>query len=294
MADAQSREAFATQLQSIVPGAQLDFIDEHHTVASLVKTALARGATLIAAGGGDGTVNAVATELIGTPAVLGVLPLGTLNHFAKDVGIPIEVGDALRVLANGVVKIVDVGTVADRIFVNNSGLGLYPEMVHNREQRQKRGMSKWAAMLIEGAKAFWRYRLLRLHVDVEGTAVQRRTPAVFIGNNDYSLDGTLASRRTILTDGKLCLYIPRAQGRAALVWFCVRAFFGSPAPGTDFDKFMATEFTIHSRHKQLRVSIDGEVTVLKTPLEYRIKSGALRVMVPPASAVIAAPDSATA
>ena len=294
MADAQSREAFATQLQSIVPGAQLDFIDEHHTVASLVKTALARGATLIAAGGGDGTVNAVATELIGTPAVLGVLPLGTLNHFAKDVGIPIEVGDALRVLANGVVKIVDVGTVADRIFVNNSGLGLYPEMVHNREQRQKRGMSKWAAMLIEGAKAFWRYRLLRLHVDVEGTAVQRRTPAVFIGNNDYSLDGTLASRRTILTGGKLCLYIPHAQARAGLIWFSVRAFFGSPAPGTDFDKFMATEFTINSRHKQLRVSIDGEVTVLKTPLEYRIKSGALRVMVPPASADIAAIDSATA
>ena len=149
-------------------------------------------------------------------------------------------------------------------------------------------------MFIEGAKAFWRYRLLRLQVDVEGAAVQRRTSAVFIGNNDYSLEGTLASRRTTLTDGKLCLYIPHAKARAGLVWFSLRAFFGSPAPGTDFDKFMAAEFIINARHKQLRVSIDGEVTVLKTPLEYRIKPGALRVTVPAPSADVAASENETA
>ena len=280
----ESREAFVNRVETILPGARLDFVDQGDSVAVLVKAALARGATVIAAGGGDGTVNAVASELIGTNASLGVLPLGTLNHFAKDVGIPAEVEDALRVLADGEVKTVDVGTVADRIFLNNSGLGLYPDMVHNREQRQKRGMSKWPAMFIESVKAFQRYRLLRLHIEVDGVAVLRRTPAVFIGNNDYSLEGTLAPKRTTLTEGQLCLYVPHPNSRAGLVWFSLRAFFGNPAPGTDYDKFMATEFTIRSRHSQLRVSIDGEVTLLKTPLEYRIKPGALRVMVPNASA----------
>jgi len=294
MADAESREAFATQLQSILPGAQLEFIDERHTVASLVKAALASGATVIAAAGGDGTVNSVAAEVIGTSAALGVLPLGTLNHFAKDVGIPVEIEDALRVLADGMAKTVDVGTVADRIFLNNSGLGLYPEMVHNREQRQKRGMSKWPAMILEGANAFRRYRLMHLQVNVDGAAVHRKTPAVFVGNNDYSLEGTLASKRTSLSDGELCLYIPRATTRASLAWFSLRAFFGSPTPGTDFDKFMATEFTISSRHQHARVSIDGEVTLLNTPLEYRIKPGALRVMVPAASADVATSDKAKA
>ena len=280
MADPGSREAFATQLQAVLPGAQLDFIDKNHTVASLVKVAIARGATIIAAGGGDGTVNSVASEVLGTSAALGVVPLGTLNHFAKDAGIPVEVEDALRVLANGVIKTVDVGSVADRIFLNNSGLGMYPEMVHNREQRQKHGMSKWPAMFIESVNALRRYRLLRIQVDVEGQAVQRKTPAVFIGNNDYSLEGTLASRRTTLSDGNLCLYIPHPKSRAGLVWFSLRAFFGSPTPGTDFDKFLATEFTINSRQKQLQVSLDGEVIVLKTPLRYRINPGVLRVMVP--------------
>lgn len=294
MADAESREAFAKQLESILPGATLDFIGESHNVASLVKTALARGATVIAAAGGDGTVNAVAAHVMGTSAALGVLPLGTLNHFAKDAGIPVEIEDALRVLSDGVVAAVDVGTVADRIFLNNSGLGLYPEMVQNREQRQKRGMSKWPAMFIESAKAFRRYRLMQLQVNVDGATVQRRTPAVFIGNNDYSLEDTFAPKRTSLTEGALCLYIPRATTRMGLVWFSMRALFGNPTPGTDFDKFMATEFTINSRRRKGRVSIDGEVTVLKLPLEYAIKPGALRLMVPAFSPADALTEKVTA
>ena len=291
MVDVNARESFAAQVQSVLPGARLDFIDEHHDAPSLVKAAMARGSTTIAAGGGDGTVNSIASELVGTNVALGVIPLGTLNHFAKDVGVPTEIEDALRVLADGRVTNVDVGTVADRIFLNNSGLGLYPDMVHNRERRQKRGASKWPSMIIESAKAFRRYRLLRLHIEVDGTAVVRRTPAVFVGNNDYSLEGTWASKRTSISDGKLCLYIPHPRSRLGLVWFSLRALFGNPKPGTDFDKFIAAEFTIGSRHKKLRVSIDGEVTALNTPLEYAVRPGALRVMVPQIPAADVTPDN---
>lgn len=280
MADPASRDVFLQLVQKVLPGARVHFIESGAVVRELVQGAVRAGATIIAAGGGDGTVNAVASELFGTSLVLGVLPLGTLNHFAKDVGIPLEIEDALTVLRDGNVLQVDVGAVDDRIFLNNSGLGLYPDMVYNREQRQKKGASKWPSVVIESARAFARYRLLRLQVVVEGIALQRRTPAVFVGNNDYSLEGTLASQRSSLVDGKLCLYIPRANARLALVWFSLRAFFGSPKSGTDYDKFLTTDFTIQTHHKKLRVSIDGEVTVLATPLRYHIQPAALRVMVP--------------
>lgn len=280
MMDPETRASFQQLVEKVLPGADVHVTEKGEDVCELVRVAIANGATLVAAGGGDGTINAVASVVIGTNATLGVLPLGTLNHFAKDLGIPLEVEQALETLRDGTATAVDVGSVADRIFINNSGLGLYPDMVFNREQRQKTGAGKWPSVVIESARAFRRYRLLRLHVQVDGKELERRTPAVFVGNNDYSLEGTLASKRVSLVDGKLCLYIPHAKARIKLVWFSLRAFFGSPKAGTDFDKFMTTEFVIRSRHRKLRVSIDGEVTTMATPLHYQIKPGALRVMIP--------------
>lgn len=280
MTDPAARDDFLQLVQKVLPGAGVHFIEKGAVVRDLVQDAIGAGATVIAAGGGDGTVNSVATELVGTEIALGVLPLGTLNHFAKDVGIPLEIEDALIVLRDGERLAVDVGRVADRIFLNNSGLGLYPDMVYNREQRQKKGASKWPSVIVESARAFRRYRLLRLRVVAKGKTLDRRTPVVFVGNNEYSMDGTLAAERTSLVDGKLCLYIPCAHKRLSLVWFSLRAFFGSPKAGVDYDRIITTDFTIETRHKKLRVSIDGEVTVLATPLRYKIDPGVLRVMVP--------------
>ncbi|MEO7358987.1 MAG: diacylglycerol kinase family protein, partial [Gemmatimonadaceae bacterium] len=257
MVDAETRETFLQLVEKLLPGADVHVTAKDEDVCALVRDAVRRGATVVAAGGGDGTVNAVASVLMGTTATLGVIPLGTLNHFAKDVGIPIEMEAALANLRDGTIASVDVGAVSDRIFINNSGLGLYPDMVFNREQRQKEGWAKWPSVFVESVRAFRRYRLLRLAVQVDGRTLERRTPAVFIGNNDYSLDETIASNRASLVGGKLCLYIPHPVSRSGLVWFSLRAFFGSPKAGTDFDKFVATEFVINSHHETLRVSIDG-------------------------------------
>ncbi|MEO7995997.1 MAG: diacylglycerol kinase family protein [Gemmatimonadaceae bacterium] len=280
MAEPASRKDFQQLVQKLLPGAGVHFIEKGMVVRDMVQTAIRAGATVIAAGGGDGTVNSVAAELVGTKVTLGVLPLGTLNHFAKDAGIPLVIEDALAVLRDGEIMSVDVGRVADRIFLNNSGLGLYPDMVYNREQRQKKGASKWPSVVVESARAFRRYRLLRLRVVADGKALERRTPVVFVGNNEYSMEGTIAAQRTSLVGGKLCLYIPCAQKRLSLVWFSLRAFFGSPKAGVDFDRIIATDFTIETRHKKMRVSIDGEVVVLSTPLRYQIEPLALRVLVP--------------
>ena len=288
VAEADAREAFAAAVERALPHARLTITDGNTDIGTLVTDLVRQGATVVAAAGGDGTVNAVASALVGTSTALGVVPLGTLNHFAKDMGLPLAIDAALEVLATGRVTAVDVGQVNDRIFVNNSGLGLYPEMVFNREQREKAGAPKWRAAFVESVRAFVRYRRLHLGIEMDGQQQYRHTPAVFVGNNEYSLEATLAAERRTLVGGHLCLYVPHPEARLKLAWWSLRALFGNPHADHEFDKIISRAFTIRSWHRRLRVSLDGEVTTLEPPLEYRIRPLALRVMVPEAHEATAA------
>src|SRR3974377_740455 len=117
-------------------------------VSAMAASALAEGHKLIVAGGGDGTVNAVAGNLVDTAIALGVLPMGTLNHFAKDLGIPLHLDAAVRNLFTGELIEVDVGDVNGRVFVNNSGVGFYPHFVRQREEQEKHGHIKWVAFIL--------------------------------------------------------------------------------------------------------------------------------------------------
>lgn len=293
-----ARETFLEQVRTTLPTAHVTFLDGSQNPVDIARRAIDNGATIVVAGGGDGTVNAVASAVFecaarGIEATLGVLPLGTLNHFAHDVGIPAEVPEALQVIAHGHSRQIDVGQVNERIFVNNSGLGLYPDMVFNREERQRKGASKWPAAFSEGVRAFMRYKLLTLQVTVDGRSLNRRTPAVFVGNNEYTMQGTIAAERPSLSDGILSLYIPHPTSRARLIVFSLHALFGNPESSAEFDRINTTEFTINCTKKQLRVSIDGEVTTMDTPLAYRTLPGALRVLAP-AVANEAAEDAADA
>ncbi|HZI88057.1 MAG TPA: diacylglycerol kinase family protein, partial [Pyrinomonadaceae bacterium] len=112
-------------------------------VVELARRAARMQTDIIVAGGGDGTINAVASELVGTDKAFGVLPLGTLNHFAKDLNIPVDIEAAVRTIVSGHTTRVDVAQVNDRIFLNNSSLGLYPRLVHEREKQQRLGLRKW-------------------------------------------------------------------------------------------------------------------------------------------------------
>ncbi|MGA8712584.1 MAG: diacylglycerol kinase family protein, partial [Roseiarcus sp.] len=126
--------------------------------------ALGENSRLVVAGGGDGTINAVAGALAGRDTALGVLPIGTLNHFARDVGIPLNLEAAVRTLFTGQVKKVDVGEVNGRVFVNNSGIGLYPRIVRVREEAQRRGHVKWVAFLLAVGSVMRRYSLVSVRL----------------------------------------------------------------------------------------------------------------------------------
>ena len=280
MITSEAREEFTHLVALELPGARVVFAELGADVQTLARSAIAEGATVVVAGGGDGTVNAIASVVVGTDIVLGVLPLGTLNHFAKNRGLPVEIDGALRALAAGKIASVDVGAVNDRIFVNNSGLGLYPDVVHSRERRHKQGAFGWTAALAASAKALFRYRLLGIRVVVNGKQLLRRTPSVFIGNNEYTIQGFLEPARTRLDAGVLCLYIPHPRSRLKFLWFAVRALFGKSHPDSEFDMTLTDALTIESRHHQLRVSLDGEVTLMATPLQFSSRHNSLRVIVP--------------
>jgi diacylglycerol kinase family enzyme len=280
MASPEARETLTALLAAALPGSSLVFTADGDDPTALAKAAVGNGADMVVAGGGDGTINAVAAALVHTQCVLGVLPLGTLNHFAKDLEIPLDLEPAVDVLTRGSVMSVDVGLVNDQIFLNNSGLGLYPAIVLARESHQEQGWSKWPAAAWATLKALARYWRLTIKVSVEGKEIVRTTPIVFIGNNEYVLDGVQIPSRERLTAAVLCLYIPHPTGRLKLLWFSVRALFGRPRTGDDFDALLVTECRIESWHRHLRISIDGEVRHLPTPLHFKVQPGALRVMVP--------------
>jgi diacylglycerol kinase family enzyme len=239
------------------------------------------GVDMVVAGGGDGTQSAVASRLVDTDLVQGVLPFGTLNHFAKDLGIPLKEEDAIRVLAEGSVRQVDVGEVNGHVFINNSSLGLYPEIVRERELQQVRlGKSKWRALASAALHATEGRPGLAVRIDADGEPQLRRTPFVFIGNNRYTMEGFAVGGRESLERGELALYFSQRRGRLGLLALAVRALTRRLEQARDFETVTGGSFVISTRDARIRVATDGEVAMMDTPLEYRIRPKALRVMVP--------------
>ncbi|HYK80428.1 MAG TPA: diacylglycerol kinase family protein [Micropepsaceae bacterium] len=237
----------------------------------------------VIAGGGDGTIHTVAAALAGTGVKLGILPLGTLNHFAKDLGIPMELEGAVEVIAAAHEVNIDVGEVNGIVFINNSSIGVYPYMVLDRERlRRRRGLRKWTAMGLAGLHMLRVFPVRRLRVQAEGWVDPCRTPCLFVGNNKYTLKLRALGTREKLNGGELWFYIVKHQTRLSLVWFTVLSLLGLADTEHDLRVFGAKHADIgaRKRKKRLAVALDGEVVFLRPPLHYRIRAGELRVYAP--------------
>lgn len=247
--------------------------------SSKVAAAVDQGADLVIAGGGDGTISAAAGALVGTGIGLGVLPLGTLNHFAKDLGLPLDLASAFQAIASGRSRRVDVGEVNGRNFINNSSLGLYADIVRHRELQQRRlGRGKWVAMVWAGVSALRRYPFLNVRLCTKDEERLRRTPFVFIGNNEYRMDGFALGERTSLSKGQLSVYVAQRPGRWRLVQLAMRALVGRLKQARDFDIMLGPDFVVESRHRHLRVAADGEIALMRPPLRYRVRPASLIVV----------------
>jgi diacylglycerol kinase family enzyme len=231
--------------------------------------------------GGDGTVSAGAGGLAGTDKPMGVLPLGTLNHFARDLGIPTELEAAVRNVAEGIVREVDVGEANDRVFVNNSSLGLYPAAVALRDAWMARqSMQKWVAMGRAALDTLRRFPVVRLTLRVPEGSLNVTTPMVFIGNNRYETKLFSLGKRPALEDGDLWVYLARDAGRFRFLRLALRALIGRLDDSRDFQGLCVKEMLVEDRRRMLKVAFDGEVCHVAPPLRYQIRPRALRVIVP--------------
>lgn len=249
-------------------------------VTQFAREAAKGDADAIVAGGGDGTISSVASEIIEANKVLGVLPFGTLNHFAKDLQIPLDLEGAVQTISAGRTIEVDFAEVNGRIFLNNSSLGLYPSIVREREKKQRLGHGKWPAFVWAALSVMRRYPFLEIRLSVEGEQLTRKTPFVFIGNNEYVMETLNIGARARLDVGKLSLYITNRTGRLGLIRLALRALFGGLRQEKDFLVLQAEEIWLGTKHKRVRVALDGEVTIMEPPLRYRIHPRGLRVLAP--------------
>ena len=255
-------------------------VDAGKGLEQALQAAMARSPPLLVAGGGDGTLNTVAAALLGSRTTLAVLPMGTLNHFARDLGIPVDLNGAVRTAVHGRDVEVDTGEVGGRLFLNNSSIGIYPHFVMAREQHQRLGWPKGPAAVRAAIAALHRFPSVDVELEIDGKCVRRSTPCVFVGNNEYTLGGPALGERERLDAGYLTLHVTRRIGRLGMFRLALRALFGRLESDADFDRFRVRAFRVHTRHARMRVATDGEVCVLDAPLDYRVRPRALRVRVP--------------
>jgi diacylglycerol kinase family enzyme len=244
------------------------------------QRAIEAGCEALVAAGGDGTVSGLAPVSLGSDIPLGILPLGTLNHFAKDVGIPLNLDAALEVILAGRTRTVDVGEVNGRIFLNNSSLGVYPRIVQLREQYRGKGLGKWLAALWAALAVLRRRPFMSVRIRASEQDILRRSPAVLVGNNAYETSGLAVGTRSSLNGGVLALYVMNAQARMDLLRLTWQVWRKGAAQVPELDCLLTDAATIETARPAIHAALDGEVVELRTPLQYRCRSGALRVLVP--------------
>ena len=271
----------------------------HHGVAAAIKfvegeglhaaakTALAQAKRgeidAIVVGGGDGSIRTVAGVLAESRVPLGVLPLGTLNHFAKDLGIPLAVEDAAAAIARGHIRVIDLAEVNGETFINNSSIGIYPYMVIDRERRRAaHKLAKWVAMVPAFFRMLRHFPRRRLRISAQGFARPYRTPCLFVGNNEYGMELFTFGRRQHLDTGALWFYVVKPRSPREFFLMVCRLCFGRMDQVRDLDTFQLPEAEIGAKTSRLPVALDGEVRIMHTPLRYRSRPRALRVIVPEA------------
>jgi YegS/Rv2252/BmrU family lipid kinase len=251
-------------------------------VAALIRERMREDRRLFVAAGGDGTINTVIQPLIHTDAILGVIPVGTYNHFAKDLGIPLPWREALDVVVSGETKPIDAARINDRFFVNNVSMGLYPELVSRREEKG-RDYPRWKARLFAAYATLQKYPHVAVTLDTEHHHEVIRTHVLMISNNSYDLNrlGIEAPRRA-LEEGRLSVYWLPHVPRLTLMRFVAHYLAGRVRETPGFRSFRTSQIKVQTsrRHPHLHLGIDGEVVTMNTPLVITIVPQSLSVKVP--------------
>ena len=290
----------ATEAQQVLE--QGDAFEVHavqpEEIAGTIRDVVDAGAKRILVSGGDGTIATAAAELLNSDTELAILPGGTLNHFARDLGVSTEAAEALELAVKGDCRGVDVGFVNGRVFLNTSSVGAYVRFVRVRERLERRFGYRIASALA-ALRILFQLRRFAVELEVEGAPRIYRTPLVFIGVGERELQlPTLGNR---VRDGRRGLHVMVVNGRSrarllALGLAAVARGVDAVARTPELDSFLVERCRITLR-RPTAVAIDGELVAMHETLEYELRRDALHVVCPPpepATETVPAPEARTA
>ncbi|MFP8816241.1 diacylglycerol/lipid kinase family protein [Acinetobacter johnsonii] len=247
----------------------------------LLRHRQAENVGVVVAAGGDGTLNAVASKLMGTDIPMGILPLGTFNYVARVLNIPLDLLDAAKAIGEGQPRSVHVAQLNQHIYLNNASLGLYPLFIQKREQFNKHfgrfplhAYTSALGVLIRDRKE------LKLEVEVDGQRYPVKTPLIFFGNNQLQLAEMKLRIAKAAEAGKVAGVVVAKSDKRTLFKTLWQLIKGNLDRASDVYSFAADEVIVHSKSSKLTVAVDGEIVRVTPPLRITVRKNALNVMVP--------------
>ncbi|MBF0325760.1 MAG: sphingosine kinase [Alphaproteobacteria bacterium] len=276
----QTVEAIAGQFQAAGHAVEVEVCGRRDLAARLSALATRSDIDAVIAGGGDGTILTAVLAGIGRTKPLGLLPLGTLNLLARDIGLPLDPVEAARVLAGAHEAEIDLGEVNGLPFAIWASLGMHPRVVRRRDRLQREGLTKWPAFALAALRAFRRYPMVTVTLAIGDNTTTVSTPLLVISNNAWR-EEPLPLKRQTLDQGELVVHIAKCNSRLSLLWLAFNALIGRWRVGSLLETFSAHEVRVTGRKRRVMLSLDGEVTVLASPLVFRVNPKALRMLVPP-------------
>jgi len=252
-------------------------------MGTVIREKLERGVKLFVAAGGDGTINHVAQSLVGTDGILGVIPFGTLNHFARDLHIPLEIPASLEVALGGETVQVDVGRVNERYFLNNISLGVYPPFVEHKETLRRYG--RWRALPYAVYMTMRHFPHVSITVETEHRMEAIRTHIFMVANNPYDLSQVgIEAPRPSLETGTLAVYWVDHMPKWRFVGMLTRYVRGKADGVSGFQTTRTQQLKVRSRDRRIRLGMDGEVFKMDAPLVIHSVPRSLLVRVPQGTA----------
>ncbi len=260
---------------------ELRVMDKGAGVADSCARAMKDGFGIIVAAGGDGTISGVAGQLAGTGRRMGIVPQGTFNFVARGLGIPEDIDEAVDLIANGAARPFPVGEVNGEIFLNNASLGIYPQILKEREGTYRRwGRSRMAAHW-SVLRTFMAFKSpVRMRVRVGGQVIRAKTPLAFVARSAYQLEHYGLDGAECIRKGEFALFLLPDVSRWQLLVRALRLANKGMKPDRDFELFSGTDIEIETSRSSQLVAMDGERVRMSTPFRFRMHADALHVIAP--------------
>lgn len=255
-------------------------------VAKQAVDAAVRSGGAVVVAGGDGTINSVVQAVLPTRRPFGIIPQGTFNYSSRAHGIPLDTEEAAKALLTARLKPVQVGLVNDRAFLVNASVGLYPELLQDREEYKKQYGRRRSVALWSGLMTLLReHRQWVVEVEHEQGREHLRTPSIFVGNNALQLEQVgLEEAEDVKRRGRLAAVIVEPVSNAELLWLAVRGMLGQLGEDERVRNFPFRSMTVRLLsgvgRRGIKVAVDGEVFWCQPPVTFEVAPQPLMLLVP--------------